>query len=175
MQRTVSTVQTHHRHTASFICVAARRCKEPSRLYRLTIGTPRVLYVLLLADAMKTSRLYQFTMGTLRIFLVLLLIDAKKRLGCTDSPWAHRRGNDFPKPVSDGSAGENSKRQRLLQAGVRTGVPVLKQAKDIQITSLKATSQQAPAEAAAHEFADLCGLVLADSSHSLLHGGCSRP
>ena len=40
MQRTVSTVQAHHGHTAKFTCFAARRCKEPSQLYGLTIGTP---------------------------------------------------------------------------------------------------------------------------------------
>ena len=65
MQRTVSTVQTHHRHAAQFPRAAARRCKETSRLYHFTIGTPRNLHVLLLADA-------------------------KKCLNCTDSPWAHR-------------------------------------------------------------------------------------
>ena len=65
MQRTVSTVPIHPRHTAKFTRVAARRRKEPSRLYRLSISTPRNLHVLLLADA-------------------------KKRLVCTHSPWAHR-------------------------------------------------------------------------------------
>ena len=58
MQRIVSTVPVHLRHTAKFTCAAAR--KETS-LYRVTIGTPRTLHV-------------------------LLRVDAKKRLGCTDSP-----------------------------------------------------------------------------------------
>ena len=53
-----------YRHTPKFIRIAAR-CKETSRLYQFTIGTPRNLHVLLLADA-------------------------KKCLSCTDSPWAHR-------------------------------------------------------------------------------------
>ena len=39
-QKNVSTVPTHHRHTAKFTCVAAHRCKETSRLHGLTIGTP---------------------------------------------------------------------------------------------------------------------------------------
>ena len=65
MQRNVWTVPIHHRHNAKFEIVAAHRCKETSRPYRLTIGTPRNLHVLLLADA-------------------------KKCLDCTTSPEARR-------------------------------------------------------------------------------------
>ena len=68
MQRSVSTGPIHTRHTAKVTCVAARRCKEPSRLYGLTIGTP-----------------------------------ARQRLSKTHF---------------SGFAGDNNKRQRLLQAGV---------------------------------------------------------
>ena len=53
MQRNVSTVPTLHRHTAKFSFVAAHRCKETSRLYQFTIGTPQNLHVLLLTDAKK--------------------------------------------------------------------------------------------------------------------------
>ena len=66
MQRTAWTGPIHQRHTPKFICVAARRCKETSQLYRFTIGTPRNLHV-------------------------LLLTNVKKRLDCTDSPQAHRQ------------------------------------------------------------------------------------
>ena len=56
MQRNVSTVPTpHDGHSAKFSRVAARRCKEASRLDRFTIGTPRNLHVLLLADARNVS------------------------------------------------------------------------------------------------------------------------
>ena len=65
MQRNVSTVQIHHGHTAKFTCVGARRCRKTFRLDRFTMGTPRNLHVLLLADA-------------------------GNRLDCTDLPWAQR-------------------------------------------------------------------------------------
>ena len=40
MQRNVSTVPIHHRHTPKFTRVSPRQCKKTSRLHGLTIGTP---------------------------------------------------------------------------------------------------------------------------------------
>ena len=49
----------HHRHTAKFACVAAHRCREMPGLYRFTIGAPRNLHVLLLADAKRNVSMVQ--------------------------------------------------------------------------------------------------------------------
>ena len=126
MQRNVSTVPFLHKHTAKFTCVAARRCKETSRLYRFSISTPRNLHVLLLADA-------------------------KKRLDCTDSPYRHTAkfacaaagrcketarlyGLTMVTPVRQRLSktrfpcvyGRKQQTQRLLQAGVPTAASSLR-------------------------------------------------
>ena len=77
MQRNVSTVPIHHRHNAQITFVAARRCKETSRLYKLTIGTPRNFTCAAAHRCTGTSRLYRLTAGTPRNLYVMLLTDAK--------------------------------------------------------------------------------------------------
>ena len=55
-------------------------------MYRISIGTPRNLHMLLLADANKRLDWTHGTVGTPRNLHVLLLADAKKRLDCTEFP-----------------------------------------------------------------------------------------
>ena len=100
MHRNVSTVQTHCRHTTKSICDAVHRCKKTSRLYRFNIafcaklkcvGAPRCketsrLYRFSTCCCSPMQKLYRLTMGTPRNLHVLLLADANKRLDCTHSP-----------------------------------------------------------------------------------------
>ena len=66
MQRNVSTVQVHCSRTAKSLRDAAHRCKETSRLYRFTIGTPRNLTCVAAHRCKETSQLHRFTIGTPR-------------------------------------------------------------------------------------------------------------